>query len=193
MDFLMKEIPLPAIEYVRKMVLPHVGRDENGYVFPDFFEDFCKLSRMHSWYKHLREQIGTFYPVLIYIDKQKRHDDFAVGWHWIFFQDHLFLDAEVPRFEESENPISILFDRGIMLTDAFSNFDASEDADEDSQMMRRMAAEQVRRVQNRIVRILLQIDDNPPENQVVYHDSSWDKETTKTIEINGKTYQLDYQ
>lgn len=201
------------VDWVRQVVLPRIKRtpDNTRYLYPDPLPAFRTYSQMHSWYKHFRATPGQLFPMLrIGRDKQCLifdKDDEALpkddSLNWTFVELHHLLDYEdgtgfCSGFQSARMPWQIMHDCYFFVSHLYSQFslykgNVQYDA---SALSARCMLLQCALVRERITRILLAIDPNPPTMQPLVHDARVDGHVSQgtawheRVVIAGKLYEF---
>ena len=176
--------------WTEKVVLPLVKRDAENkrYLFPDPLVDFKDWSRAHSWYKHFRRCPGKFFPILrIGVESggiRGGENDVTLKekeLHWAFIEER-FLFQEVKELQDGYHysmlPWQIMSDCFFHVSNLFSELNletnsSSETFEMSAFSVRCMLAE-CSRVRDRITRMLLAIDPNPPMEMLILFDPKCD-------------------
>lgn len=170
--------------------MPRIKRDKEntGYLFPDPLPDFEKFAYAHSWYKHFRNNPGKLYPMLrigeaeeggvIDLSKQWQVKDDTV-LHWAFIQEHCLFENALPLrsgYHVSRLPWDLMRDCCFYVSDAYSCFSLRKDSRdlEASRFFAQCMLNECNIVRDRITRVLLAIDPNPPTKMLLSFDQSID-------------------
>jgi hypothetical protein len=193
-----------VIEWVREVILPRVKRsaDNTHYVFPDPLVHLQEFSHAHSWYKHLRERPGKFYPMLrqgevddptILSSKRKRADDLQ-SLYWSFVtEDSLFETDWQGGSKFSQGPVSLFKLHSFYASDELSCFSlTSFTPHHASEFLAKCVLIECEKLCDIVVRILLSIDPNPPVGQLLLFQSALDKyenEDDQGVCISNRFYK----
>lgn len=180
----------PVEEWVRQVVLPRIKRDAENtrYLFPDPLPDFSKFAYAHSWYKHFRNSPGKLHPMLrigeeqgsgiVDLTKQQTVAEDA-PLQWAFIQEHcLFENVKTLQsgYHVSRLPWDLMRDCCFYVSDLYSSFNLSKESRdrETSAFFAQCMLRECNAVRDRITRILLAIDPNPPTKMLLSFDPAID-------------------
>tara|TARA_R100001163_G_scaffold23139_1_gene19495 strand:+ start:106 stop:882 length:777 start_codon:yes stop_codon:yes gene_type:complete len=192
------------VEWVSKNILPHVQKIDNIYEIPNPVPDFQRFSGLHSWYKHLYFPT-KFYPSLRIGNEPKNSlyiEECDGKIHWCFIQEATIFST----FSNNKNPYAlknqpwkIMNDLYLVLDQSYSNLSFSNPDRinltehsikiyEKSLFFYKFLFIQTSIFIDRICRILLAIDPNPPSSQFVIAITNNIPKDEKIL-INGKYYK----
>ena len=195
------------IEWVREVVLPKIKRDPENtkYIFPDPMPDFKRNSNLHSWYKHFWHNPGKVYPILRLGNEPGQSWDKSTdveNLHWAFIENYVVHDSTRGGYYIDNLPWDIMNNHYIQLSHYYHSLSLYKREDP-ADLRYRFAKfhsqcmfEECQIIQNRITRILLAIDPNPPSEVSLVYDIEIDPilEIEKELELikDYSNYEYEY-